>query len=252
LKRKKSEFLSGFGKAYELLKAIIDALLEQGGGDDDLTRVITNKDLASQIAKLILDGKAEIAMRKHVIDCDADPFVPENWKVEEHLKGGQFEWNPEKVALYLSEGQKTGSVVGHELRKELAGKPVMNACVLDFLLAHPHLIPEEWKVKAIFFWGTVYRDSDGYLYVRYLYWDGAEWDWHSDWLVSLWFDNNPAVLSAASFLISLSALGRESFVSEAARATHRAFFRLHPIAQRDECIFYYPKILSPRESSVVI
>ncbi|MDP2703628.1 MAG: hypothetical protein Q8P01_00105 [bacterium] len=89
-------------------------------------------------------GEAEIREAEHVINCDADPFVPDGWKVEEHQKGGLFKWDPAQVLLYLSELQRKGGAIkkGNELWKELAGKPVLNANVLDYLLAHPHLIPE--------------------------------------------------------------------------------------------------------------
>ena len=66
-------------------------------------------------------GYAEMKLIKHVIDCDANPFVPDGWKVEEHQKGGQLVWDASKVQLYLSDGQKNGKVIeGNKLRKELA------------------------------------------------------------------------------------------------------------------------------------
>src|SRR4051812_5109537 len=83
---------------------------------------------------------------QHVIDLDANPFVPNNWKVEEHKKGGQFKWNPASIRFHLSPNQQNGKVIeGNKLRKELANEPVLNANILDYLLAHPELIPEEWK-----------------------------------------------------------------------------------------------------------
>ncbi|PIZ99774.1 MAG: hypothetical protein COX77_00545 [Candidatus Komeilibacteria bacterium CG_4_10_14_0_2_um_filter_37_10] len=78
--------------------------------------------------------------------------------------------------------QKKGSIEGNDLRKEIVSPLVLNANVLDWLLDHPELIPEEWKRKYIFFWGTIYRGSDDNLYVRYLIWDGAMWDWRRRWL----------------------------------------------------------------------
>jgi hypothetical protein len=136
-------------------------------------------------------------IKQSTIDCDADPFVPNGWKVEEHRKGGQLKWDASQVALYLSEGQQDGKVIeGNKLRKELADKPVYNANVLDHLLANPDLIPEEWKGKSVFFWGTVYRRSDDNLYVRYLCWDGGRWRWGNRWRVSGWRDNHPAAVPA--------------------------------------------------------
>lgn len=38
----------------------------------------------------------------HIIDCDTDPYVPNNWKVVEHKKGGLFTWDETRMYLYLS------------------------------------------------------------------------------------------------------------------------------------------------------
>ena len=133
-----------------------------------------------------------------VIDCNARPFVPEGWKVVEHIKGGKWEWNPGKILLYLSDGQKGGRCIeGNKLRKELKGKSVLNANVLDWLLAHPEFIPEEWKGKYIFFWGTIYRDAGGNLVVRGLYWRGRRWYCYCRWLGSDWHAGHPAALSTS-------------------------------------------------------
>lgn len=137
--------------------------------------------------------RKEGCWKRYIIDCDSQPVIPDGLTIEEHRKGGVIEWNPEKISLYLSEIQKTGRIVGTDLRKELAGMPVLNACVLDYLLANPHLIPEEWKGKHIFFWGTVYRGHDDGLFVRYLCWSGDEWYWGLRWLDSGWSSSDPAV-----------------------------------------------------------
>ena len=143
---------------------------------------------------------------EHLIDLDTDPFIPDGWKVEEHQKGAQFKWDASRVALYLSEQQKNGKWIGgNKLREELAGKPVYNANLLDYLLANPHLTPEDWKkdekgiTRFIFFWGTIYRDSNGVLCVRYLYWDDDDgrWDWSIDWLGDAWRDYDPAAVPAS-------------------------------------------------------
>jgi hypothetical protein len=135
---------------------------------------------------------------QHVIDLDANPFVPSGWKVEEHQKGGQFEWNASQVALYLSKEQQGGKVIeGNKLREGLKRKRVYNANLLDYLLKNPHLIPEGWKGKYVFFWGTVYRDSDGFLEVRCLYWSGSRWASKGGWLGSVWYNYDPAALLAS-------------------------------------------------------
>ena len=118
---------------------------------------------------------------ENLIDCDADPFIPDGWKIEEHKKSGLLKFDPLKISLYQSRKQKQESVTGNSLKKTLVNKP-MNANVLDYLLTYPELIPDswkpnDWKGKHIFFWGTIYRHSDGRLCVRYLYWNSTRWGW---------------------------------------------------------------------------
>lgn len=154
-----------------------------------------------------LRGYATITIVEHVIDCDAAPFNPwakDGWTIEEHQKCGQWKFDPKQVEFFLSSGQKGGKVrEGNKLRKELAKKPVFNANVLDYLLANPHLIPEEWKTdgngntRYIFFWGTIYRDRDGDLYVRGLFWRGSRWDWGGRWLGGDWNGRSPAAVRAS-------------------------------------------------------
>ena len=129
-----------------------------------------------------LRGELQFVTIKHVIDLDADPFVPDGFSVEEHQKGGSFEWNPDEVKRFLTKVQEeVGYIVGNDLRKEHEGKNPYNANLLDYLLAHPDLIPEDWKGKLLYFLGTIYRDS-GLLGVRCLSWDGGEWNWRCYWL----------------------------------------------------------------------
>lgn len=160
---------------------------------------IFKKSLTSLGEEWLAQQKVVVAAVVHLIDCDANPVCPDGWKVEEHKKGGQFQWNLSKILLYFSDFQINGrSIEGNKLRKELDNQLVLNANVLDYLLAHPELIPEEWKGKYIFFWGTIYRDSGGDLYVRCLSWGGSKWDWHCNWLDNDFDSGHPAAVCARS------------------------------------------------------
>lgn len=187
-----SEIMLDVDQAGEL-----KAAFRRGNWTNAEIKKLSEGDILAQVRQIIL-GYAEINLIDHVIDCDADPFVPSGWKVIEHKKGGQLKWDPTKISLYLSKKQRDGRVTeGNILRKELENMPVTNANVLDYLLANPHLIPEEWKGKYVFFWGTIYRSSSGSLYVRFLYWFGVWWDWHSHWLGRDWYSSYPAALLAS-------------------------------------------------------
>src|SRR3989344_1801838 len=168
----------------------------------DFTVLAQNQDKCSEVLAF-LRGNSELKVIQHVIDCHADPTIPyKGWTVQEHLKQGQMKLelrpdgelylNAKKVVLHLSEAQQDGKVVeGHKLHTELLENEdedtILNANVLDYLLAHPELIPESWKKDAegrtlyVFFHGTTFRDSDGYLCVRSLSFFGGQWSWSFDW-----------------------------------------------------------------------
>lgn len=56
-----------------------------------------------------------------------------------------------------------------------------------------------------------YRNADGNLYVRYLYWLDGQWQFNYNWLDNDWNGNNPAACLATHF-ISPFASRRGSFV----------------------------------------
>jgi hypothetical protein len=150
----------------------------------------------------VIRCKSEIKTIKHLINCDAQPFIPSGWKVlpdEKQLPKrirGNRKFNPQKISLYLSKKQNKGTISGYNLRKDLADKPVYTANVLDCLLAHQEIIPEGWRGKYIFFWGTIYRDADGRLCVRCLAWGGSQWNWDYDLLGRDFGANRPAALAS--------------------------------------------------------
>ncbi|HUX80883.1 MAG TPA: hypothetical protein VMV38_01005 [Candidatus Paceibacterota bacterium] len=196
-----SDLMLDVGQANELKLAFRRADFS----NDDIKRLCEGNVLVD--VRSVLRGHASIAVVQHVIDCDANPFNPwanDGFTIEEHQKGGQWKFDPKQVEFFLSSGQKDGKVIeGNKLRKELAKKSAFNANVLDYLLAHLELIPDEWKTdgngntRYIFFWGTVYRRRDGYLCVRCLDWSGGRWRWSFNWLGSDWIGYGPAAVRAS-------------------------------------------------------
>jgi len=183
------------GLAHELTITAIKV----GWEPKDFADLAHSEDKARKVLDY-LRGLSEIKPIIHAIDCDAAPFVPDSWSVEEHKKGGIFTWDPTKVRLYLSKRQEDGKcILSYELRRELANQPVLNSNVLDYLLRpeNQHLIPEDWKGKFVFFWGTVYRRSNVYLCVRCLCWYGARWLWRYGWLDHCLSSHDPAVVRAS-------------------------------------------------------
>jgi len=77
------------------------------------------------------------------------------WKVEWQRPMGATIWRPQDVKLWVLDQQKSGIVKGFELLKIIRknGIPVLPDAILDYFLSNPKDIPEEWKDKAVFFWG---------------------------------------------------------------------------------------------------
>ena len=90
------------------------------------------------------------------------------------------------------------------------------------------------------------RNSDGNLYVRYLYWNDGRWNWNYNWLDNDFNGNNPAALLATR-LTSLPF--RESFVFGAGQSTRRAFCLSPQSLPIMLYTFCYQVILFPRAPS---
>ena len=172
----------------------------QGYTPELLNALAEHPTLFSQMLQVQL-GYAEVKPIEPLIDLNADPFVPRGLAVERHQEGGFFKWDPKAVEPFIVGQQKKGIINGNKLlRTELEGRPVFNANLLDWLLEHPHLIPEDWKhdeqgrSRFIFFWGTIYRRLDGLLYVRCLAWDRDRWYCGTYWLGSDFDSRHPAAM----------------------------------------------------------
>lgn len=148
------------------------------------------------------------------VNLDAPPKLPfDGAEVKENAGGGWVKVerrktglyvNGKKIVLHLDEGQKDGKVmVGTKLKEALTGKSVEHPNILDALMEHTHLIPDDWKQDGqgrtiyIFFWAVVFRHRGGFLYVRCLYWDFGAWQTDCGWLGSGWDGRNPAAVRAS-------------------------------------------------------
>lgn len=154
------------------------------------------------------------------------PSIPyPRWTIEEDNQMKSFD--PSLLSLHLEPEQKTGYISGNELRTRMKGTG-LSASVLDYLIEHPELAPESWKEKTkegntqfIYFWGTIFRSSDGNLCVRSWYWYDGRWQTDYIWLDYDWGDDYPsAVLGKPSALAPESSLDTESLELRVQKLEH--------------------------------
>jgi hypothetical protein len=129
---------------------------------------------------VVASGKADLMDNagQGEIKLEREPYVPVGWQV---LRTTSVETtlSVSAIRFYASKAQQQGrTILAADLAAELDWPLVLSAQALDGLLADPQVIPESWRGKAIAFWGTRYRDDTGEVAVRYLFWNGAAWDWY--------------------------------------------------------------------------
>jgi len=98
--------------------------------------------------------------------------------------------------LHIEPEQKESYIEGKILAERMKEKG-LSASVLDYLMENTEKIPEDWKGKYVYFWGTIFRNSNGDLYVRYLCFSRGKWQTDCNWLDNYWLINYPAAVSAS-------------------------------------------------------
>jgi len=216
-----NRFKMGTGQAHELAMAF-----DRNGWDAEDVKMLSEGSCLAEVLK-VLRGQADIVPRpvptgaagkgpyrggrsvacgdETVIDCSAEPILPDGWEIrpEDQIASrhtGDLVWTPDAVRLHLDPGQENGHWIrGCDLKKALEGKPVLPANVLDWLCENRGQIPQAWKGRAVYFWGTIYRDRYGVPVVRCLQWSDGRWIWYFNRFGNFWYDSEPAAVPAGVF-----------------------------------------------------
>ena len=108
------------------------------------------------------------------INCDSDPANDEaGWIIVSSQKDGTYQLTAGDIKTVSFES-KTTAIQAEKIVQKLNGSG-LNACVLDYLLEHPEMIPEAWKTKHVVFAGTIFKDAGGNRCVKALYFFDGSW-----------------------------------------------------------------------------
>lgn len=141
-----------------------EALLNKVGGEYGVDR--------------LLAGDWKITIERHIINTAAEPYRDDEFfGIERHKvlrsNKGLFEWKVEHIKLWPLNLVKSKS--GLVQVDSLSSMRTLNACVRDYLLEHPELIPKEWIGSVLCFSGTLFRDRRKLLYIPTLDYREGKW-----------------------------------------------------------------------------
>jgi hypothetical protein len=125
------------------------------------------------------------------IDCNEKPSVPEGYTLVPGNPGGIYQLTPGNIKTVSFEN-KTSPITGEKMLSKL-GDIALNACVLNYLMAHPETIPEAWKTKNVIFAGSIFADAGGNKFFPTLCWWNDSWDMTRTYLSEAYDDRIAAI-----------------------------------------------------------
>jgi hypothetical protein len=174
MSKKKSEFLGALGKYMEISKAVLNEVLGLGGSDDDLRRIITDKALRQEIAKLIVKGKK-------VEEGIFSVTVNYNQALAQMIKAGNYNWANDDITSehfpIVGVGEKEYKLVYVHLDRSATTKEVLEEmnrrglepAKIEHLLFFGAKYPEEQRKFPIVELGSDWVHPLGRRLVAYLY-----------------------------------------------------------------------------------
>lgn len=204
---KKTNPLTQFSGQFQTVSTKLTAALERRGTNvvDMMARLAQQRSdsVIEQIADLMTDFTNQNP-NALVVDYSIHPSRID-LPVEKHTdRKDKVTIDVSKIKLVTELRSGETYVHGHENRKRLDAKvtsgeiqTLLDARVMEELLAKPELIPDEWKGKMVFFWGTIFWSGGG-LCVACLRWDDGRWVASFYWLDTYVDSSTPAAVLASA------------------------------------------------------
>lgn len=159
MERKKSDFVSGIGTVFEIIKALSVAVTSLGGKDEDLRRIIGDPQLCKELAKLIVGNNLNFYRISVISD------------INEAVASGQYGWSNSKInsAYFTADSPHDCEVFLKHFDTRMSTDNVLKAldveglrpATISELLAlgaqHPQL--QQFPIVAL---GTIWQDQNSY------------------------------------------------------------------------------------------
>ncbi|MCB9802925.1 hypothetical protein H6761_02825 [Candidatus Nomurabacteria bacterium] len=164
--RQKSEFVSGLGTGFEIVKALSDEVNSLGGNDDNLRQIISNRTLRKELANLIVGNNAKI----YQISVTGD--------ISENVRFGNYDWSNSDIndRNFQADERHQCEIIFKHFDKSMSTDAVLKAldaeglrpATMSELLALGIEYPELQRQFPIVALGSVWQSLSGHRYVGYL------------------------------------------------------------------------------------
>lgn len=188
------------GKEDEWIKAHFPELLDQPEDEPLLLTPIGAKQEGVRSSVSSVRDWSDYGFHPE-FDCNGFPEIPKGMmSIVHHDFQGEISWTPSRIITFahprqrsLEEGVGGGEVLKYAKKHPEYRHLLLNACMLDYLIATPCNIPAAWEGEY-YFPGTLYLDDASMLCVRGIRQlpDGT-WEPCSRRLKALWYANQKFV-----------------------------------------------------------
>lgn len=197
-KKKAEEILSKSEKELDSLKATLDAKKKELGMESiSSSESILKIDRKADVIEFTLWGGAKIEDKDTdtrsiaLTEIDMSKLkLDTSWLLGKSSQGGEKRLESLKasgdIRLDVQILIALKKLPPEELNKKMEILATTNKISID-----------DMKKKAIFFDGTIIKQSDGDRYALYLGWDGESWGWRSDYLGFGWYGSSPSLVLAS-------------------------------------------------------
>lgn len=184
----KSELLSALGTAFQIFKAITDEVLNLGGNDEDVRKILKCEELRKKIGKLLTEVVRPVF--KVVVDYSCS--------LAEMISAGHYNWTHNDITTehfpVQGEGKQEIEITLFHFGKTTTSEEVLaemekqgyRPATIEELLALGASQPELQKQFPIVAFGSCWRSQGGRRRVPYLYWSCNERELNLGWFEDDW------------------------------------------------------------------
>ena len=186
-KSEKSEFVSALGTAFEMVKLIAEEVYALGGSDNDLRRIIKDRKLRQQIAKLLVANLGEVY-----------PLDVFGHSINDLVKQGNYGWSNSDIndGNFQADEMHQAEVILKHFDKDMSTEAVLKAldadglrpATMSELLEFSSRYPELQKQFPIVALGSFWQGPGGRRCVGYLYYFGGPRELSLLWVGRDWRD----------------------------------------------------------------